>query len=250
MACAVFFTLYTYFNPRSREGSDLKLYRDMPDCNHFNPRSREGSDRSRVCRKLSASGFQSTLPRGERLKVTDVRVERLQFQSTLPRGERPYTAGYQPMDSENFNPRSREGSDVRLASQYLGLNSISIHAPARGATTFSTLLLSQHEFQSTLPRGERPDNIYILSNTRKFQSTLPRGERQKIYNSRLFVSNFNPRSREGSDDGEDGSKASKFDISIHAPARGATWLLRGSPNPGTISIHAPARGATRPSMDC
>ena len=155
MACAVFFTLYTYFNPRSREGSDLKLYRDMPDCNHFNPRSREGSDRSRVCRKLSASGFQSTLPRGERLKVTDVRVERLQFQSTLPRGERPYTAGYQPMDSENFNPRSREGSDSifdsasnckvnfnprsREGSDAASIivffcSSISIHAPARGAT--------------------------------------------------------------------------------------------------------------------
>ena len=59
-------------------------------------------------------------------------------------------------------------------------------------------------------------------------------------------SNFNPRTREGCDTctvcGEEESE-----ISIHAPARGATAGHRGPGHGKKISIHAPARGATSPS---
>ena len=57
--------------------------------------------------------------------------------------------------------------------------------------------------------------------------------------------NFNPRSREGSDRAASSNKEKRYQISIHAPARGATdqegseaYQVR------PISIHAPARGAT------
>ena len=55
-----------YFNPRSREGSDVKFQTYQHGCYNFNPRSREGSDafRSRIVNRLCS--FQSTLPRGER----------------------------------------------------------------------------------------------------------------------------------------------------------------------------------------
>ena len=33
-------------------------------------------------------------------------------------------------------------------------------------------------------------------------------------------------------------------VSIHAPARGATWLQKALTATATVSIHAPARGAT------
>ena len=78
-------------------------------------------------------------------------------------------------------------------------------------------------FQSTLPRGERRQQVNDFCRDKLFQSTLPRGERP---------AGFYPGSPEPA-------------ISIHAPARGATGelplllLLVG------ISIHAPARGATR-----
>ena len=55
---------------------------------------------------------------------------------------------------------------------------------------------------------------------------------------------FNPRSREGSDEklGDDDLNG---EISIHAPARGATLeSLVERLAPFRISIHAPARGAT------
>ena len=60
------------------------------------------------------------------------------------------------------------------------------------------------------------------SNFVKFQSTLPRGERLAQY-----VIYYNHRN-----------------ISIHAPARGATELHFRLHREAPISIHAPARGAT------
>jgi len=55
-------------------------------------------------------------------------------------------------------------------------------------------------FQSTLPRGERPDNASSLHILQQFQSTLPRGERllypQLLPNRPVY---FNPRSPVGSD---------------------------------------------------
>ncbi len=54
---------------------------------------------------------------------------------------------------------------------------------------------------------------------------------------------FNPRSREGSDESVAELKQI-FNISIHAPARGATTYKKGYRPSIKISIHAPARGAT------
>ena len=40
----------------------------------------------------------------------------------------------------------------------------------------------------------------------------------------------------------------KYEISIHAPARGATELAKRKVDVAQISIHAPARGATMQSI--
>ena len=105
-----------------------------------------------------------------------------------------------------------------------------------------------------------------VTDTTEFQSTLPRRERlqQGIYLSHLV--DFNPRSREGSDASKTFAFDNIIDISIHAPAKGATSdlefgeMFSADFNPrsregsdasmdehtacATISIHAPAKGAT------
>ena len=167
-----------------------------------------------------------------------------------------------------FNPRSREGSDP-TAVFLLHFPSISIHAPARGATCPAGVFGRWRPlFQSTLPRGERQKLQYISTRTIAiFQSTLPRGERletQKTSGSQSELSihapargatyspheikerlqiNFNPRSREGSDE-DVTTKVDSLEISIHAPARGATSTYQHTHYSTRISIHAPARGAT------
>ena len=145
---------HTDFNPRSREGSDTPKESVYCHPENFNPRSREGSDAilgGPANRKkpisihapakgatkhgnLSVSdfGFQSTLPRRERLIGGHFTTGGLIFQSTLPRRERP--------GEKNL---------------YGGMDGISIHAPAKGATAGVGGAIVKISFQSTLPRRER-----------------------------------------------------------------------------------------------
>ena len=99
----------------------------------------------------------------------------------------------------------------------------SIHAPARGATNLIRLFASVGSFQSTHPRGVRPAYTSHDPAGLAFQSTHPRGVRPNGNNA-------------GNQSGQ---------LSIHAPARGATIFrrLRHALTPD-LSIHAPARGAT------
>ena len=111
------------------------------------------------------------------------------FQSTLPRRERLFKIVFIARTIENFNPRSREGSDK--------------YAPFCNVFYFL--------FQSTLPRRERPYVAREVVDRRKFQSTLPRRERRdhRTYSNKKL--HFNPRSREGSDSGLI-KNASRLDI--------------------------------------
>ena len=62
--------------------------------------------------------------------------------------------------------------------------------------------------------------------------------------SRGLKTNFNPRSREGSDSLWPFLAFLRDCISIHAPAKGATWHKSNKVSMSIISIHAPAKGAT------
>ena len=166
----------------------------------------------------------------------------------------------------NFNPRSREGSDADLKLK--GIHHRNFNPRSREGSDIPKIpnLLSS-KFQSTLPRRERLDKIYQKNIVSLFQSTLPRRERRKRNQKKQMVfRNFNPRSREGSDQLRLHSRKryrefqstlprrerllqdllAKLEskISIHAPAKGATpvgiteWMWQ------QISIHAPAKGAT------
>ena len=116
--------------------------------------------------------FQSSLPRGERLRYflllhqiqnfnprshegSDVIITVLtkhisKFQSSLPRGERPSEVGSKHL-YHNFNPRSHEGSDVEQYKKYAALM----------------------EFQSSLPRGERRVTMAILTGTNTISILAP-----------------------------------------------------------------------------
>ena len=128
-------SLQSYFNPRSREGSDAKAgnfgiflpisihapargatYSVVSKNNHFsnfNPRSREGSDKKNNHKILVTMISIHAPARGATFTARADLLSRKGFQSTLPRGER------QLEDLRTINPKI-----------------ISIHAPARGATTF------------------------------------------------------------------------------------------------------------------
>ena len=121
---------------------------------------------------------------------------------------------------------------------------ISIHAPARGATATASVGFAR--FVNFNPRSREgsdgPSDVTLLT-VPVFQSTLPRGERHLPQTRCPENVYFNPRSREGSDE-DVTTKVDSLEISIHAPARGATSTYQHTHYSTRISIHAPARGAT------
>ena len=197
----------------------------MRAISYFNPRSRAGSDVQNSASLRIHELFQSTLPRGERLDLSDFRRpplllisihapargatpdcftkwQDLQISIHAPaRGATRLTRARSYRLSD-FNPRSRAGSDAHREQRIRRTSVISIHAPARGATG-SCAATPRHAqiFQSTLPRGERPGTAgrsarlryisihapargatlvygHFRCSQNRFQSTLPRGERR------------------------------------------------------------------------
>ncbi len=196
--------------------------------------------------------------------------------------------GSSPNGSSSFNPRARVGRDQRfrqVVEQRFEFQStrprgarrgmccgkywrhtVSIHAPAWGATEVDRIFLVGRQFQSTRPRGARPQIALVTANGLTFQSTRPRGARLLGRTEAIGeAARFNPRARVGRDVAKRGIRA-YTEVSIHAPAWGATaplpegglvlmfqstrprgarrlplWTQKRFPS---VSIHAPAWGAT------
>ena len=113
------FSFPAYFNPRSREGSDV-LWDLLPKpIRNFNPRSREGSDPECSMIVNGELGFQSTLPRRERHKHRTGKDRRERISIHAPAKGATLFNRFNPTSQSNFNPRSREGSDLAISAEQL-----------------------------------------------------------------------------------------------------------------------------------
>ena len=120
------------------------------------------------------------------------------FQSTHPHGVRPQSGGSLSSPG-GFNPRTRTGCDM-IPRWWTSGTRVSIHAPARGATSNSGRTSHDSVVSIHAPaRGATMLMVYT-TNSALFQSTHPHGVRQSIPNMASLINL----------------------VSIHAPARGAT----------------------------
>ena len=187
------------FNPRSCEGSDeelLSLLYLVPD---FNPRSREGSDSSPAAELTSAGYFNPRSREGSDSAFPQATYVYSSFQSTLPRGERLWLRE----NCDKFGvisihaPARGATTSVLFPANKI---EISIHAPARGATAFRSSYYFRVRISIHAPaRGATHYHGMSMTDYRIFQSTLPRGERLNFALPATRLHYFNPRSREGSD---------------------------------------------------
>ena len=122
---------------------------------HFNPRSREGSDTpSRKDYYIRCISIHA--PAKGATRAIRPAAGLMPFQSTLPRRERHSNRAVIRLPCNDFNPRSREGSDLKIMRVQFypkvfqstlprrerracrpyprHSDGISIHAPAKGAT--------------------------------------------------------------------------------------------------------------------
>ena len=124
-----------------------------------------------------------------------------------------------------FNSRPSARGDVNIRKTNL-LQSISIHAPPRGATRTKTITTHDGKFQFTPLREGRRGHARRITSAVISIHAPPRGATFRGSHADLLRL-----------------------ISIHAPPRGATLACLGLLALPCISIHAPPRGATAP-YDC
>ena len=103
--------------------------------------------------------------------------------------------------SSNFNPRSREGSDDKVSIDVSNSLIFQSALPRGERPVADRMRAVDEKFQSALPRGERRfcSGLLVLVFL-SFQSALPRGERLWYAKIIKTSTDFNPRSREGSDE--------------------------------------------------
>ncbi|AVT81261.1 hypothetical protein RPYSC3_24000 [Rhodopseudomonas palustris] len=165
------------------------------------------------------------------------------FRSTLPRGERRREHGtYRPAVSVSIHAPAR-GATGRHHPLDAHL-SVSIHAPARGATGGTGGAATANKGFD--PRSRAGSDTPTAEQTRSLTVSIHAPARGATTHRRSACCGrrgFDPRSRVGSDQR---IKQSFFrhGVSIHAPARGATWGRGYIVRDYVVSIHAPARGAT------
>src|SRR5436305_1172248 len=98
--------------------------------------------------------FQSPPPRGGRPRAASWLALRRLFQSTPPRGGRPASSITVVVNS-GFQSTPPRGGRQGLGAARNVRHRVSIHAPARGATTPDQAAAFAAEFQSLPPRGGR-----------------------------------------------------------------------------------------------
>ncbi len=168
-----------------------------------------------------ARGFQSTPPHGGRLLYPSFCNQSQKFQSTPPHG-------------------GRHLPDIRLQPRPLFQST-----PPHGGRLTHCLMLSKVPGFNPRPRMGG-DGLTAVSPQPIpwFQSTPPHGGRQGDNVKIALVESFNPRPRMGGDD-KGGCYDWKAEVSIHAPAWGATRNGFSVGLMALVSIHAPAWGATK-----
>ena len=165
----------------------------------FNPRSREGSDAMSTNAATCATIFQSTLPRRERpIKQPDNDPQdNISIHAPAKGATEPTQTTQQP--SNDFNPRSREGSDhtrKKIVKRIINFNPRSREGsdPGLCARSGCSVHFNPRSREGSDDRKQPHCTAGADFNPRSREGS------DKIRRRRRFTHNhFNPRSREGSD---------------------------------------------------
>ena len=233
------------FNSRARKGRDL-LHSPPRSPRLFQFTRPQGARQSVEPPVPLLAGFNSRARKGRDCAYVSCAMAAGRFNSRARKGRDASAPHVFPLH-RGFNSRARKGRDEDGAWKMRAVT-VSIHAPARGATRAVR---------------RQPWNAQVSIHAPARGATATR--RPPCSTSR----GFNSRARKGRDESRLYHGLGR-EVSIHAPARGATYAImshkptRGGFNsrarkgrdsmpvkalsPSIVSIHAPARGATREVM--
>ena len=189
---------FVFQSTRPRRARPGTLGQPGPPRLSFNPRAREGRDPIAAATPFQTVLFQSTRPRRARPKHFRLKDSMIEFQSTRPRrarrGQELTCHAWQVFQSTRPRRARRRREGVGIPDRR-----VSIHAPAKGATTTAGFWEAHEKFQSTRPRRARRLGIGRGGASCEFQSTRPRRARLNFRLDSTLMERFNPRAREGRD---------------------------------------------------
>ncbi len=193
------------------------------EARRFNPRPRTGSDQ-KGCPIRAPDAVSIHAPARGATWLTVPTSRNSSCFNPRPRtgSDRGESPGAKVRGS--FNPRPRTGSDAESHDSALGFG-VSIHAPARGATTARPAWLPGRPCFNPRPRtGSDLAPLGYVPSPLLFQSTPPHGERRKFEAAPLPWSKFQSTPPHGERPRFRGATSHSQRVSIHAPARGATYV--------------------------
>ena len=217
----------------------------MVDAVSIHAPAREATQRRRRLRSLGRL-FQSTPPRGKRRARRTATLCAMSSFNPRPRAGSDQSASSRAR-ARGFNPRPRAGSDAHQLpiadtlewfqstpprgeatwwKTIIVMRLVSIHAPAREATCMAAMaaVWASSEFQSTPPRGKRRARCAGAGRRGTGFNPRPRaGSDVALPRADVLPASFNPRPRAGSDLVGQRLRLARDAVSIHAPAREATW---------------------------
>ena len=164
----------------------------------FNPRTRTGCDHRLRFRQRVFNVSIHAPARGATLKPDEFDLM-AKFQSTHPHGVRRYRRGSGNRGRTGFNPRTRTGCDAHN-NDNTDYQSVSIHAPARGATISA----------DTVP-------VTVIG----FNPRTRTGCDLRVDVLKTYERGFNPRTRTGCDTSDPATEIGDF-VSIHTPTKDVT----------------------------
>ena len=235
------------FNPRPRAGGDLRRRgRGVPPgC--FNPRPRAGGDRA--CERGPCRGVRVSIhapARGATCASVSTTACRSRFQSTPPRGGRHLLRVlYRATEHVSIHAPAR-GATTRPATE-VGPIVFQSTPPRGGRLRLPDGHRERHRPPCFNPRPRAGGDLRSRRSLRPlslFQSTPPRGGRRATAAPPMCRASFNPRPRAGGDTCKSPSPGASMVFQSTPPRGGRRHQQSEAQHVGLVSIHAPARGAT------
>ena len=190
--------------------------------------------------------FRSTRPHGARRGAMRLTIADRRVSIHAPAWGATIDAMLWRSDIDGFDPRARMGRDRRRRARTRRIEHVSIHAPAWGATRVRHLVATTADsFDPRARMGRDRRDARSIVALGGFDPRARMGRDACAPATRRDLACFDPRARMGRDTRIEGWTCRHREVSIHAPAWGATRRHDGDDVIGaTVSIHAPAWGAT------
>jgi len=161
---------------------------------------------------------------------------------------RDFDGPYRATACRRFNPRARMGRDILLVRAQVIIESFNPRARMGRDIRLGDITKWREWFQSTRPHGARRNFREFIVKRKCFNPRARMGRDYDAYVLRYAIDRFNPRARMGRDRRRARKIAHTVVFQSTRPHGARPSVNAGVPSSFDVSIHAPAWGATQAAV--